>query len=45
MRAFLQNPPAIRIGGRGSKSLYQFTLSSPDIDQLYKYAQRRWRRR
>jgi HAE1 family hydrophobic/amphiphilic exporter-1 len=39
MRIFLQNPPAIRIGGRLSKSLYQFTLSSPDTGQLYKYAQ------
>jgi HAE1 family hydrophobic/amphiphilic exporter-1 len=39
MRVFLQNPPAIRIGGRGSKSLYQFTLSSPDIDQLYASAE------
>jgi HAE1 family hydrophobic/amphiphilic exporter-1 len=39
MRVFLQNPPAIRIGGRGSKSLYQFTLSSPDIGQLYASAQ------
>jgi HAE1 family hydrophobic/amphiphilic exporter-1 len=39
MRVFLQNPPAIRIGGRGSKSLYQFTLSSPDIAQLYTSAE------
>jgi HAE1 family hydrophobic/amphiphilic exporter-1 len=39
VRVFLQNPPAIRIGGRGSKSLYQFTLSSPDIGQLYKSAE------
>jgi HAE1 family hydrophobic/amphiphilic exporter-1 len=39
VRVFLQNPPAIRIGGRGSKSLYQFTLSSPDIAQLYKSAE------
>jgi HAE1 family hydrophobic/amphiphilic exporter-1 len=39
MRVFMQNPPAIRIGGRISKSLYQYTLSSPDIDQLYKSAQ------
>ena len=29
MRVFLQNPPAIRIGGQFTKSLYQFTLSSP----------------
>jgi hydrophobic/amphiphilic exporter-1 (mainly G- bacteria), HAE1 family len=39
MRVFLQNPPAIRIGGMFTKSLYQFTLSSPATDQLYKYAQ------
>jgi hydrophobic/amphiphilic exporter-1 (mainly G- bacteria), HAE1 family len=39
MRVFLQNPPAIRIGGLSTKSLYQFTLSSPATDQLYKYAQ------
>jgi HAE1 family hydrophobic/amphiphilic exporter-1 len=39
MRVFLQNPPAIRIGGRGSKSLYQFTLSSPDIGRLYSSAE------
>jgi len=39
MRVYMQNPPAIRIGGRISKSLYQYTLSSPDVDQLYKSAQ------
>jgi HAE1 family hydrophobic/amphiphilic exporter-1 len=39
MRVFLQNPPSIRIGGYRTKSLYQFTLSSPDTDDLYKYAQ------
>jgi hydrophobic/amphiphilic exporter-1 (mainly G- bacteria), HAE1 family len=38
MRVFLQNPPAIRIGGQLTKSLYQFTLSSPNTDDLYKYA-------
>jgi len=35
MTVYLQNPPAIRIGGRLSKSLYQFTLQSSDITQLY----------
>jgi hydrophobic/amphiphilic exporter-1 (mainly G- bacteria), HAE1 family len=35
IQVFLQNPPPIRIGGRLSKSLYQFTLQSPDIDGLY----------
>ena len=39
MRVFLQNPPAIRIGGQNTKSLYQFTLSSPDTDELYKDAE------
>jgi len=39
LRVFLQNPPSIRIGGQLTKSLYQYTLVSPDTDQLYKYAQ------
>jgi hydrophobic/amphiphilic exporter-1 (mainly G- bacteria), HAE1 family len=38
MLVFLQNPPPIRIGGQLSKSLYQFTLQSPDFDELYEYA-------
>ncbi len=29
---FMQNPPAISIGGLASKSLYQFTLQSGDIN-------------
>ena len=32
---FVTNPPAIRIGGRGSKTSYQYTLRGPDISQLY----------
>src|SRR6185437_4392007 len=39
IQVFLQNPPAIRIGGRQSKSLYQFTLSSPETGPLYDHAQ------
>jgi HAE1 family hydrophobic/amphiphilic exporter-1 len=35
MNTFLQNPPPITIGGRFTKSLYQFTLQSPDVDELY----------
>jgi HAE1 family hydrophobic/amphiphilic exporter-1 len=35
IQVFLQNPPPIRIGGRLSKSLYQFTLQSPDMPSLY----------
>jgi hydrophobic/amphiphilic exporter-1 (mainly G- bacteria), HAE1 family len=35
VQVFLSNPPAIRIGGRSSRAVYQFTLQSPDIDALY----------
>jgi HAE1 family hydrophobic/amphiphilic exporter-1 len=35
LRAFVQNPPVINIGGRAAKSLYQFTLQSSDIEALY----------
>jgi len=34
MNVFMQIPPAIQIGGRPSKSQYQFTLQSPDIVAL-----------
>jgi HAE1 family hydrophobic/amphiphilic exporter-1 len=37
---YVQNPPAIRIGGRSSKSQYQFTLRGPDIASLYQEAGR-----
>jgi HAE1 family hydrophobic/amphiphilic exporter-1 len=32
---FVTNPPALHIGGHGSKSTYQYTLRGPDITQLY----------
>ncbi len=35
MRVFIQNPPVLDIGGRSSKSQYQFTLTSSDLDALY----------
>ena len=35
--AFMQDQPEIRIGGQLTKSLYQFTVQSPDIEELYKY--------
>jgi HAE1 family hydrophobic/amphiphilic exporter-1 len=38
MRVFIQNPPVINIGGRSSKSDYQFTLQSSDIEALYQGA-------
>ena len=34
MSTFIQNPPAISIGGLASKSLYQYTLQSGDINTL-----------
>src|SRR3989475_13114797 len=40
IQVFLQNPPPIQIGGRRTKSLYQFTLQSPDRIGLYDNATR-----
>ena len=38
MRAFFQNPPPIRLGGRLTKSQYQLTLQSTDTRELYDFA-------
>ncbi|MCR5220917.1 MAG: efflux RND transporter permease subunit [bacterium] len=38
IRIFLQNPPPVRIGGRATKSLYQFTMKSTNTDELYQHA-------
>ena len=38
IRAFPQVPPSIRIGGRQSSSVYQFTLYGSDLDELYRVA-------
>jgi hydrophobic/amphiphilic exporter-1 (mainly G- bacteria), HAE1 family len=35
MRVYLQNPPTVRIGGQVTKSLYQFSMQSPDKNELY----------
>jgi HAE1 family hydrophobic/amphiphilic exporter-1 len=40
LSVFVQNPPSIRIGGRGSKTLYQYTLQGHDVATLYAGAQR-----
>lgn len=40
IRAFITLPPAIRMGGRGSKSGYEFTIQGPDTAELYRQAQR-----
>lgn len=37
-RVLLNMPQSIRIGGRGSKSSYEFTLQAPDTDLLYREA-------
>ncbi|MGA3164567.1 MAG: efflux RND transporter permease subunit [Terriglobia bacterium] len=36
--AYMQNPPPIQIGGRLTKSQYQFTLQGPDTTELYREA-------
>ena len=38
IKVYLQNPPPINVGGRQSKSLYQFTLQSSDVTELYQGA-------
>jgi HAE1 family hydrophobic/amphiphilic exporter-1 len=35
MQVYMQNPPTVRIGGQVSKSLYQYSMQSPDREQLY----------
>jgi HAE1 family hydrophobic/amphiphilic exporter-1 len=38
VRVYITNPPAIRIGGRSSRSEYQFTLQGTDTQELYRLA-------
>jgi HAE1 family hydrophobic/amphiphilic exporter-1 len=38
VQIYLQNPPAIRIGGHSTKSEYQYALQGLDQDQLQTYA-------
>ncbi len=38
MNVFMQVPPTIRIGGSLTKSQYQYTLQSPNTDELYRDA-------
>jgi hydrophobic/amphiphilic exporter-1 (mainly G- bacteria), HAE1 family len=40
MKVYLQNPPTIRIGGQVSKSLYQFSMQSPNKPELFSYSQK-----
>jgi len=38
VRAYIQNPPAIQVGGRQSKAQYQYTLQSIDTQALYDWS-------
>jgi len=38
IRAYIQNPPAIQVGGRQSKAEYQYTLQSVELSELYSTA-------
>ena len=38
MKVYLQNVPPIRIGGKVTKSEYQYTLQDADTDELYRWA-------
>ncbi len=40
MQVYMQNPPTVRIGGQVSKSLYQYSMQSPDRGELYETARR-----
>ncbi len=35
IQVYLQNPPTITIGGQVTKGLYQYSISSPKLDELY----------
>jgi HAE1 family hydrophobic/amphiphilic exporter-1 len=38
IKVFMQNPPLIRIGGRLTKGLYQYTLQATDMHELQQWA-------
>ena len=35
VKSYLQNPPTIQLGGQVTKSLYQFSMQTPDKAELY----------
>lgn len=37
IKVYMQNPPAIRIGGRLTAAQYQYTLQDSDLDELYRW--------
>jgi HAE1 family hydrophobic/amphiphilic exporter-1 len=40
VNVFLTNPPAIRLGARGARSTYQYTMQGLDLGQLQDYSDR-----
>ena len=38
IRTYIQNPPAIQVGGRQSKAQYQYTVQSTDLNALYAWS-------
>lgn len=40
LRVFARIPPAINVGGRAAKALYQYTMFGPDMNALYESAQK-----
>ncbi len=40
LRVFVRVPPAINIGGRSSRALYQYVMFGPDMEQLFDSAQK-----
>jgi HAE1 family hydrophobic/amphiphilic exporter-1 len=38
IKAYLQNPPVIRVGGQLTKSPYQYTIQGPSTEELYHWA-------
>jgi HAE1 family hydrophobic/amphiphilic exporter-1 len=40
VRSYLLNPPTIQIGGQVTKSLYQFSMQTPDKPELYADAEK-----
>ena len=37
IKVYMQNPPAIRIGGQQTSAQYQYTLQSTDLSELYQW--------
>jgi hydrophobic/amphiphilic exporter-1 (mainly G- bacteria), HAE1 family len=40
VRSYLMNPPTIQIGGQVTKSIYQFSMQTPDQPELYTNAEK-----